>query len=312
MSSRSLLQNREFNRLSVNRLNVQNLNANNINTELDGYTKDDELLVLITLNIQHSNIILDDNSNTGRIVFSEDNLKLVQWTDRTLNSEKTHRFNDKHTGEEAREILFFLWDKNAQGKRNCTDNPPNAQLTINCGDDVYITLLGINSTDNSIELIFELEENQDEEIENLRNSNTLNSRIKLTIDTMLRRTTSIAWAQPAPDAPVARQWGQYNFRSSPFQLNISPNPYGGGYVISILSNIQRWRDSASGAIDPLREVQINGIRIAPSGSFIPYWRERRGLGAFEYFLRADKVTEELNNILPNLIKEGGQVRVTYF
>lgn len=161
-----------FNRLPFTTTNNQSLCPCNY----EGYTKDDELLVLITLNIKDANIILDDD-NTRIIKFSEENLTLVQWSDRTLYSDKKPRFNTKHTGEDARVILNLLFNRDMQGKRNFSDNPPNVQLTINCeDDDVYIRLLGIDSDDNNnIKLKFELQNG-----ETIKEGENLN--VKCTID----------------------------------------------------------------------------------------------------------------------------------
>lgn len=159
-SSSSLLSNLSANNVQLNRADIRNLNVRNnlqINNQ-SNYTKDDALLVLITLNIKSANLF------ENRIEFRKDNLKLTQWTNRTLNSDKSYRFHTNHSNQEALTVLEGLFDKEIQGKYNATDNPPNAVLTKITSFDVdhYITITGKEINDDNIILYFESEENSQE------------------------------------------------------------------------------------------------------------------------------------------------------
>jgi len=159
-SSSSLLSNLSANNVQLNRADIRNLNVRN-NLQIDNqsnYTKDDALLVLITLNIKNANLF------ENRIEFTKDNLKLTQWTNRTLNSDKIYRFHTNHSNQEALTILKGLFDKEIQGKYNATDNPPNAVLTKITSFDVdhYITIMSKEINDDNITLYFESQENSPE------------------------------------------------------------------------------------------------------------------------------------------------------
>ena len=150
-----------FDRADIRNLKVRdNLLLNN-QINLDNYTPDDALLVLITLYIQNASLYSD------KIVFTIDNLRLTQWDNRTLNSLKQHRRFTNHTNEDAKLILQGLFDKDVQGKYNATDNPPNAFLNtiLNFDQEHYITITGFNLDNNTITLNFQSEEGSPEIIE---------------------------------------------------------------------------------------------------------------------------------------------------
>lgn len=176
--SNSLLSNLSANNVQLNRADIRNLNVRN-NLQIDNqsnYTKDDALLVLITLNIKDANLF------ENRIEFTKDNLKLTQWTNRTLNSEKSYRFHTNHSNQDALTVLEGLFDKKIQGKYNATDNPPNAVLTkiTSFGVDHYITIMSKEINDDNITLYFESEENSPEIVPQT------NLDVKIVIDTFKR------------------------------------------------------------------------------------------------------------------------------
>jgi len=150
-----------FDRADIRNLKVRDSllvnNVNNVNN-LENYTRDDALLVLITLYIKNAQLLKD------RIIFTTDNLRLTQWDNRTLNSEKQHRSFSNHTNEEAKLILQGLFDKDIQGKYNATDNPPNAFLNtiLNFETEYYITITGLEVNEDTITLYFEPEEGSPE------------------------------------------------------------------------------------------------------------------------------------------------------
>lgn len=160
--SNTYLGNALFNRADIRNLKVRDsLLVNNQNI-LNDFTKDDALLVLITLNIKNAQLY------SNRIVFTSNNFSLTQWENRTLNSEKQHRRFTKHTNEEAKLILQGLFNREIQGKFNATDNPPNALLNtiLNFDTEHYITITGLEVNEDTITLNFESQEGSPEIVEN--------------------------------------------------------------------------------------------------------------------------------------------------
>ena len=151
-----------FNRADIRNLKVRDSLLVNNQDILNDFTKDDALLVLITLYIKNAQLY------SNRIVFTTNNLSLTQWENRTLNSEKQHRNFTNHTNEEAKLILQGLFNREIQGKFNATDNPPNAFLNtiLNFETEHYITITGLEVTEDRITLNFESEEGSPEIIEN--------------------------------------------------------------------------------------------------------------------------------------------------
>ena len=189
MPSNSLGRNLQVNRLDVNALNVNALNVNTLNNNLSGdisgYTKDDERLVLITLNLRNAHIKPDiNNSRRGKIIFSVNNMKLTEWEDRTLNSEKQHRSYYNHEKEDALTAFRGLFDKNIQGIRNATENPPNALTIVNFGNEneneVYLTIIGYDENENEVSIMYELEEG-DQNLEQMSNA-----KVKIVIDSFIK------------------------------------------------------------------------------------------------------------------------------
>ena len=217
MSSNSLGRNLQVNRLDVNALNVNALNVNNNNNnnnnlsgDISGYTKDDERLVLITLNLRNAHIKPDiNNSRRGRIIFSVNNMKLTEWEDRTLNSEKQHRSYYNHEKEDALRVFRGLFDKNIQGKRNAIENPPNALTIVNCGNEneneVYLTIMGYEESENEVSIMYELEEG-DQNLEEMSNA-----KVKMVIDTF-RKPPLFAIIPYKPDSEYhvfyTNGWGE--------------------------------------------------------------------------------------------------------
>ena len=157
--SNSLISNTYQYRALYNRADIRNLKVRDnllINNEnnLENFTRDDALLVLITLYIKNAHLLTD------RIIFTTDNLRLTQWDNRTLNSEKQHRRFTNHTNEDAKLILQGLFDKEVQGKYNATDNPPNAFLNtiLNFETEYYMTITDLEVNENTITLYFDPEE----------------------------------------------------------------------------------------------------------------------------------------------------------
>jgi hypothetical protein len=149
--SNSLLPNFQANNAQINRLNVQSLKVNN---NING---NDEFLVLISLNIKDA--IVTNNT----VEFLSENLVLYEWDDRTINSQYKHNKNNKYVNDDAVFILKSLFSKNIQGEKNIIDNNANAQLILKneWDNDRFITMKDINTSNDSIILYYELEENID-------------------------------------------------------------------------------------------------------------------------------------------------------
>ena len=124
--SKSLLSNLQKNTAQFNKLSVQDLSVNNSNTTLNknNYTEDDEELVLITLNISDANVFED------KIEFKTENLKLTEWSNRTLNSDTKYNYNKEFTKNIALTVLKNIFNKKTQGKYNATDNPPKFNINF--------------------------------------------------------------------------------------------------------------------------------------------------------------------------------------
>ena len=163
MPSNSLGRNLQVDRLDVNRLKVNALSVAN-NNDISGYTKDDERLVLITLNLKKADITPDiNNSRIGHIKFRVEDLKLTEWEDRSVNSDKKYRSHYNYENVDALYVLKGLFNKKIQGKYNAKENPPNALTIINNIEEenqTYLTILELEITnDSDLRIHYELEEN---------------------------------------------------------------------------------------------------------------------------------------------------------
>jgi hypothetical protein len=150
--SKSLLSNLQKDYAQFNKLSLQGLSLNSSNTTLNNSTKDDDELVLITLNISGENVFED------RIEFQTENLKLTEWSNRTLNSDTKYNYNIQYENKAALSLLENIFNKKTQGKYNATDNPPNLILILN-NEDYYEILTGINVVDNQITLYLQPQSN---------------------------------------------------------------------------------------------------------------------------------------------------------
>lgn len=168
--SNSLINSTYQNRALYNRADIRNLKVRDnllINeNNLENYTRDDALLVLITLYITNARLF------SNKIEFTIDNLKLTEWDNRSLNSKKQYRNFIKYSKEEAKFILQSLFDIRYQRKYNAHDNPPNALLntTQSFETEHYIIIKDLITINDNITLIFESEDNSPK-IEEQKNIN---------------------------------------------------------------------------------------------------------------------------------------------
>ena len=93
-----------------------------------------------------------------RIEFKTENLKLTEWSNRTLNSDTKYNYNIQYENKAALSLLENIFNKKTQGKYNATDNPPNLILILN-NEDYYEILTGINVVDNQITLYLQPQSN---------------------------------------------------------------------------------------------------------------------------------------------------------
>jgi hypothetical protein len=157
--SNSLASNIFANNAQFNRADIRNLNVrNNLLVKESNFTKDDALMVLITLNISNANLY------KNYIEFDIENLRLTEWTNRSINSEKVFNSFYEHEGEDALKVLVGLFLEEVQGKYNISDNPANAvlNLKIDYNKDYYITITDLYKEYNKIQLFFTQFENLQE------------------------------------------------------------------------------------------------------------------------------------------------------